>query len=342
GGSSGSVDVGPAAAVPQNAALYLDATVKPTGSSEANARRALGKILDTGDPGAKIVNLIDRNVAHIKKGETFTYEQDIAPWLGNQIGLFATTLQEGQDPTLLLESTNDAAAMAAERKDARDLGPGGSYKGHSYDHEQHGKVFGTANGFAIYGPLQGLRQAVDAINGDSLGDSTEFKDALGKLPDDRLGTLYTIPRTLLNAIPPGQIDPMSRTLVERTGGASLDKPVAGALTASPNSVDLQFIGAANGVATPQSSLIGDVPAQSWLAFGVANLGDVVKRTLDEVKDQIPNYDSAVQQIQEITGSSLDQLTGSLGDAVLYVQGTRRSTLTGALVVRTKNPDLTGR
>ena len=31
GGGSSSVDVGPAAAVPANAAIYIDGTVKPTG-----------------------------------------------------------------------------------------------------------------------------------------------------------------------------------------------------------------------------------------------------------------------------------------------------------------------
>src|SRR3954454_5567058 len=50
----------------------------------------------------------------------------------------------------------------------------------------------------------------------------------------------------------------------------------------------------------------------------------------------------VQQIQSTTGSSLDQLTGSLGDAVVYVQGTTQQTLTGALIVQSKDTELTGR
>ncbi|HKH22724.1 MAG TPA: hypothetical protein VKA88_03805, partial [Solirubrobacterales bacterium] len=79
GGGSSDVDVGPAAAVPQSAPIYVDATVRPTGSAEQNARQALGKVLDTDDPGAKIVALLDKSITHIKPGETFTYEQDIAP-----------------------------------------------------------------------------------------------------------------------------------------------------------------------------------------------------------------------------------------------------------------------
>jgi hypothetical protein len=342
GGDSSNVDVGPATAVPESASIYADATVKPTGSAEANVRQALGKVLDTSDPSAKIVDLIDKNVTHVKKGQTFTYEQDVAPWLGQKVAVFATSLGNDAQPTFLLQSTNDAAAMASERKDSRDLGPGGSYKGHEYDKQSDGLVFGTAGGYAIYGPLQGFQQAVDAMNGDSLGDSSDFKDAIGKLPEDRLGTFYTVPKTLLDALGPDQIDQSSRALLEQSAGEALDKPVSGALTASANSFNLEFIGGDNGVETPESSLLGDVPSQSWLALGIGNLGDVVKRTLDQAKDQIPNYDSVVQQIESTTGSSIDQLTGALGDAVVYVEGTTQPTLTGALVVKTEDPDLTGR
>ncbi|HKG36027.1 MAG TPA: DUF3352 domain-containing protein, partial [Solirubrobacterales bacterium] len=310
--------------------------------AEQNARQALGKVLDTDDPGAKIVALLDKSITHIKPGETFTYEQDIAPWLGEKVGLFATSFAEGSDPTILIESTNDAAAMASERKDSRDLGPAGSYKGHQYDKDTDGRVFGTAGGFAIYGPLAGFQQAVDAMNGESLGDSDDFKDAIGDLPDDRLGTFYTIPKTLISAIGEGQIDPSSQALLEKSAGESLDKPISGALTASPNSFDLEFVGGDNGVETPESALLGDVPAQSWLALGIGDLGDVAKRSLDQLKGQIPNYDEAVRQIESTTGSSLDQLTDAFGDAALYVEGTTESTLTGALVVQAKDPDLTGR
>src|SRR5919108_5183658 len=61
GGDSGgsTADVGPAAAVPANAPLYLDATVKPTGQAQTDAKAALSKVLDTQDPGGKIVSLIE-------------------------------------------------------------------------------------------------------------------------------------------------------------------------------------------------------------------------------------------------------------------------------------------
>jgi hypothetical protein len=340
GGGGSNVDVGPAAAVPANTPIYIDATVRPTGSAEVGAKAAAGKIMGTSDPGTKLQSLIDKSITHIKPGETFTFQQDIAPWLGQKLALFYDSLRSS-DPTVVVESTNNSAALAAERKDSRDLGPGGSYKGHPYDKQSDGNVFGTLDGFVVFGPLAGFQQAVNASQGDSIGGSSDFKDAIDGLPSDRLGTVYTVPKTLFDAIPTDQFDQSTQQALEKAAGDSLDKPVAGALTASASNITLEATGG-NSAETPQSSLLGNVPADSWLALGIGNLGDVAKHTVDQLKDQIPDFDTIQGQIQSATGSSLDQLTGSLGDAALYVEGTTQNTLTGALVVQSKDTELTGR
>jgi Protein of unknown function (DUF3352) len=343
---SGDVDVGPAAAVPQNAALYLDGTVNPTGSAEADARAAAAKIMGTNDPGGKIVSLIEREAK--AEGHPIDYQRDVAPWLGEKAGVFFTSLADNAEKGAVVVQTTDVNASLAFARKASGSTPTNpaprTYKGVSYqtDPSQAGNVFGVVGNFLVEGDPAGFRAAVDASQGESLGDSSDFKDAIGDLPDDRLGTIYTIPKSLLGALGPGQIDASSRQLLEKSAGDSLQQPVSGAITASATSIDLEATGGSNGVDTPQSSLIGDVPSGAWLALGAADLGDAVKRTLDQVKDSIPNFDQAVQQLEAATGSSLDQLTGSLGNAALYVEGTTPSTLTGALMVQSRNPDLTGR
>ena len=348
GGNSGSgdVDVGPAAAVPQNAALYLDGTVNPTGSAEADARAAAAKIMGTNDPGGKIVSLIEREAK--ADGHPIDYQRDVAPWLGEKAGVFFTSLADNAEKGAVVVQTTDVNASLAFARKASGSTPTNpaprTYKGVSYqtDPSQARNVFGVVGNFLVEGDRAGFRAAVDASQGESLGDSSDFKDAIGDLPDDRLGTIYTIPKSLLGALGPGQIDASSRQLLEKSAGDSLQQPVSGAITASATNIDLEATGGSNGVDTPQSSLIGDVPSGAWLALGAADLGDAVKRTLDQVKDSIPNFDQAVQQLEAATGSSLDQLTGSLGNAALYVEGTTPSTLTGALMVQSRNPDLTGR
>jgi hypothetical protein len=346
GGDSSNADVGPAAAVPANTPLYVDVTVKPTGSAKADANAALGKVLDTDDPGAKIISLLQKESK--AEGQPINYQQDIAPWLGEKIGIFGTSLAGDAKGAYVAETTDPAAALSLARKatgdSATDPAPQ-TYNGASYqtDKNQPDQVFGTVGNFLVYGDVEGFKAAVDAEGGDSLGDDSDFKDSLDQLPADRLGTFYTVPKTLIDSIGPGQFDEQSQAILEKTSGQSLEEPVAGALTASASSFDLQFIGGDNGVETPESSLVADVPGDSWLVFGLGNLGDTAKNTLEQLKDSgIPDLEQGLSQVEQATGASIDQLTGALGDAVLYVRGTTEPTLNGALVVQTKDPDLTGR
>ncbi|MFL5907430.1 MAG: DUF3352 domain-containing protein [Solirubrobacterales bacterium] len=346
GGGGGNVDVGPAAAVPANTPIYIDAVVRPTGTAQTDAKAAASKILSTPDPGGKIISLIEQGTK--ANGHPINFQQDVSPWLGKEAGIFFTTLS-GPDSqgTVVVESTNANAALAFARKatGSTPANPASqTYNGVSYqtDPTNTTNVFGTVGNFLVEGPLTGFKAAVDASKGDSLGDSSDFKDSIGDLPDDRLGTFYTVPKNLLAAIPAGQLGPSGQNLLQQSAGENLDKPFAGAVTATSDSIDLDLKGGGNEIDTPESSLLGDVPAQSWLALGIGNLGERVKQTIDQLRDQVPSIEAILNQVQSTTGSSIDELTGSLGDAVLYVQGTTQSTLSGALVIQTKNSSLTGR
>ena len=213
GGGSSSVDVGPAAAVPANAALYLDGTVKPTGTAQANAKAALSKILKTPDPGAKIISLIEKQSK--ADGHPINYQQDVAPWLGQKAGVFFTSLGQTSKGAAVVETTNPSAALAFARKasGATATSPAPqAYNGASYQTDPSSPpgpdqtVFGTVdNKYLVEGDLDGFKAAVDAAKGDSLGDDGDFKDAIGNLPSDRLGTLYTVPKDLISALGPDAV-----------------------------------------------------------------------------------------------------------------------------------------
>jgi uncharacterized protein DUF3352 len=341
GGSSKNVDVGPAAAVPQNAAIYLDATVKPTGVAKTNADAALGKILRTSDPGAKIVSLIDKQ--RTSTGQPVDYATDVAPWLGQKAGLFFTKLGIPAQGAAVIETTNPSSALAFAKKANGTSGSPKTVDGVTYYLSEFGRTaYGVDGNFLLVGNEAGVQDAIKAKAGDSLGDQSDFKDAIGDLPSDRLGTLYTIPKTLISSLGPAQISPSSQAFLQQSAGESLTKPVAGAISATSDAIQLDATGGSNGVETPQSSLLATVPSDSWLAVGIGHLGDVIKQNLTQLKTSIPNFESVASQIQATTGASVDQLAAALGDAVIYVGGVTQPTLTGALVVQTKDPGLTGR
>jgi hypothetical protein len=346
-GGGSEVDVGPATAVPASVALYIDGTVKPTGQTQTDAKAALSNVMNTADPGGKIVSLIEGQAK--ADGHPFNYRQDVAPWLGEQAGLFFTDLTDNaQKGAAVIETTDPGAAVAFARKVSRATATSPApqtYNGATYQTQPDDPtmVFGTVGDFLVTGDVEGFKAAVDADQGDSLGDNGDFKDSLDQLPSDRLGTFYTVPKTLLDSLGPAQIDQQAQAAIEKSAGDALEKPVAGALTASADTFDLQFIGGDDGVDTPESSLIGDVPTDSWLALGLGNLGDTAKRTIDQLKQQgVPNIEQGLAQVEQATGASIDQLTNALGDAVVYVGGESEHTLNGALVIQTRDPDLTGR
>jgi hypothetical protein len=347
GGGGGKVDVGPAVAVPANAALYMDAAVRPTGTAEAGAKAAATKIFKTSDPGGKIVSLIEQQSK--SSGHPISYQQDVAPWLGHEAALFFTSFAASDtNGAFVIETTNPQAALATAQKasgaTATNPAPQ-SYNGSSYQRapDDPTTVFGTVGNFLVEGSEASFRAAVDANKGLSLGDEGDFKDAIGNLPDDRLGTFYTVPKTLIASLPAGQFGASQQALLQKTAGDQLDKPVSGALTASADNIDLEFVGGSNGVETPESSLIGSVPSQSWLALGIGDLGKGLQNTINQLKDSgVPGIEQGLAQIQAATGASIDQLAAALGDAVLYVQGTKQQKLSGALVIHTNDPSLTGR
>ena len=347
GGGSSNVDVGPAAAVPANAAIYLDATVRPTGSAETQAKEAASKILNTSDPGGKIASVIQQQSK--SSGHPINYDQDIKPWLGNQAGLFFTSFGIHPDGAFVIETINPQAALAAGRK-AEGATPTNpqpqTYNGSSYQvaPDDPTTVFGTVGNDLVEGSVAAFKSVVDATKGDSLGDSSDFKDAIDNLPDNRLGTFYSIPKTLIAAVPGGQINPGAQALLQEAGGESLDKPVTGSLTASGDNLNLEFQSqGTGGVETPESSLVGAVPGDAWLALGIGDLGGVARRTLDQLKTAgIPNLEQNLSQVEAATGSSINDLTAAFGDAVLYVKGTSQKALSGALVIHVNNAELTGR
>src|SRR4051794_36155527 len=83
--SSSGGDADPAKVLPAGTTVYLEAAVRPDGDQADNAAALLGKVLRTDDGPAKLQQLFDDSVKDDAHGAT--YEKDVAPWLGQRIGL---------------------------------------------------------------------------------------------------------------------------------------------------------------------------------------------------------------------------------------------------------------
>jgi hypothetical protein len=334
GGEDESVDVGPAAVVPTNAPAYFDVSVRPEGGAREGAEAAAGKILGTDDPGATLISLIEDAAA--EEDPDFDWAEDVEPWLGEKVGVFPTSLAGESEAGLVIETTDPEAALDFVRTQDDVSGAEQDYEGTSFQLDSEGDAFGIVDDFLVSATPKGFKRVVDAAQEDSLGDSDQFTDSIGELSDERLATLYAVPREFLEAIPEEELAPEDRNLFLEAIGASADTPVLGELTASADQLELELSAVGGTVETEQSNLLAQVPGEAWLALGLGDIGSAVQNGLDSVESAEVKGLSGGQlraQLDELTGLDLDAVAQALGGGAIFVQGTSTSDLRGALIIQ---------
>jgi Protein of unknown function (DUF3352) len=334
----GEVDIGPAAMVPANAPLYLDVSLRPEGDAREGAEAAAGKILGSDDPGATLISLFEDEVS--AGGSGFDWEEDVEPWLGEKVGFFPTSLAGESEVALVAETTDPEQALEFIRADEGASGPEREYNGSSYQVDpEDGDALGVVDDFLISATPKGFKRVVDAAQEDSLGDSDQFKDSIGGLSDDRLATLYAVPREFFGAIPPEQIDQAGRNLLLEAMGASADAPVLGELNASAEDLELELSATGGTVDTEQSNLLNQVPTEAWLALGLGDIGNTVQSALDSVETADVKGLSGEQlraQLDEMTGLDLEQVAQALGGGAVFLQGSSTLDLRGAMIIQSSD------
>ncbi len=93
-------------------------------------------------------------------------------------------------------------------------------------------------------------------------------------------------------------------------------------------------------ANADAELIERLPAESWAAIGVPDLGPALERTLDQLsRSGLPGANSLEAAVQAETGLDLaDDVTSWLGDGAAYVAGTSPDSIEVGLRAETTDPE----
>lgn len=344
GGDDGSD--GPASLVPADAPAYFEAVVRPEGDAAESAEAALGKIIDSDDPGQEIITQIEESAA--EDGTDFDYEADIEPWLGERLGIYPSSLAGESEVVLVLETTDPVKALEFISSQEDSTGEKLEYNGAVYELDADGDAFGIIDDFLVFGDEAGFKKTVDTSDGDDvLADSDEFNDSVDDLPSERLATLYAVPRTFIEAIPEEEIDPQGRDIILEALDESGDEPILGDLTASDSAITFELSsGGGADVSTEESALVSELPAEAWLGLGFADIGAAVENGLSSIENAgIPGIDAATirEQLKAQLGINLDSdVINALGDGALFVQGTTMKNVGGALVIESTDPAASAR
>ena len=344
-GQSGSGDGGadPASLVPAGAPVYVQAAVRPQGERRDDALAAAGKIMRTGDPAARLRELVDKELAD----DGLTWERDFAPWLGDDAGIWATNLEAAEPSYAAIVATKDAdAARAALAKleKTSDSGPytRRSYKGLDYRVDGEGVANGLVDDFVVIGTESAFKRTADTRDADNLAGSDRYEDAIGDLEEKRLGHFYVDVEPLLD----GAIrnDPQAAQDLEQLKSLfPLDRlgPVTGSFEADADGMALDALvsGVPDGpfrklaeLSSGGTDLLGDLPGDAWGAFAIPKLGESARSLFSAFAGAIGGA-AIAGQVEQATGLDLQQDVFSwVGDTGVFVRGADMTSLDGALVI----------
>jgi hypothetical protein len=342
-GSDSSSSSGAASLAPGGSLVYAEATLDPDEDQQAAVESLIEKFPGEGSARDRIRSLMES--AFSDSG--LSYEKDVEPWLGDEAAFFVSRLSPtGDDATAaaLVATEDEGKTEDAIEKAGKGDGRKASYKDHDYHAFAGDTAAGVLDGWLVVGNAAGFKAAVDASeDGKSLEDDDRYETALADAPEERLGFVYVNSPALVEQLESsdagatlGQFrdlfkDPFVATVNADSAGVRLEAVVPESLAAG-----LPML--AEG-----SDLVGDLPADSWLALAQPELGKTLEQFLDIFAAQLGGRDAIEQQLKRATGLDLqDDVISWMGDWALFVRGATLEDLGGALIIETSDEAASGR
>ncbi|HEY6781489.1 MAG TPA: DUF3352 domain-containing protein [Thermoleophilaceae bacterium] len=329
---------GAASLAPTDAVVYAEATISPSGDQKQQLEDLLAKFPGGKDVGAKIEQALEDAVS--ESDGSISYKDDIKPWLGDDAAVFVGGFGVGSEPrdiAVLLATDDEDKALAAVKK-SEPKAKQASYEDVDYitfTDDGDAMAAGTLDGWLVVGTISGFKSAVSASEGGGLAGTDQYEQALKGADEDRLGFVYVDTKALVDlaaGMPGG-----GQALKSFSG---LTEPVVATVSADADGAEIAATVQTDGKSPfgpligEGSELLGDVPADAWLALGQPDLGKTIELQLDQLGDSVASKDQIEQQLRGATGLSLDEALGWMGDFSLFVRGETLSELGGALVVQT--------
>lgn len=352
GDEDAGTDLGPdpATMVPGDAPVYVEAVIEPGDAVRSDLDAALGKLLGGDDAGARIQAAIDAALADEDAG--MTYAADIEPWLGRRAGAFVSSYDakgdgKGSAAAAIAVTDPEAAGefvdkLADEtfRRPARE-----EYEGTELTVDRRDETWiGVSGDFLLAGTGEGVRAAIDAGAGESLADRDDAETGRDLVPDERLFSVYVDPQATLAMLEEsGELDKKQLDDVREQIGEYGDGAAVAWGTASADALTLAGSGPAPEDGVETTDLLGELPADAWLALAGSDLGERLDGSLGDlqsgVKSEVesslgglPGAIDPADAIESATGLDPERDLSWVGDAAAFVEGSSLLGLGGGAVL----------
>lgn len=352
GGDKASGNLDPATLTPASASAYLGVTVRPEGERKENAQRISRALFGTDSPGQAILDLAAKATG--QSGVDF--ERDADPWLGDRaaVALLPATSGGGADIVLIAASRDDDKARGALERSGR-LPQEGTFRDAAYRRSGDGRLAGAVfEGALVLGSERAVQGVIASARDDSvLSEAARYTQAIGELPKDGVATAYLDVGAVAELIGGLLGGGTTAQLIEPVLSAQGDA-IAASVIAERDGLRIEAVGTGtgSGIAAVQakggaSDAIRTLPGDSWLALGISDVGATVGTLLDAASSagglQAIGLNVLLGQIESSLGLRLrEDVLAWMGAGGLFVRGTAKGRVSGALVVKSKDPAATRR
>lgn len=321
--------------VPAGSVMYGEADLAP----EGDQKQAIDSILSKFPDGqAGLADLIEKGLR--ESDAPISFKTDIEPWLGDEAAFFVGGIGQSGNAkasAALIATTDEDKARDALEKSAEGKITKHDYKDVEYLTDSTGDAGAVFDGFLVLGTEDGLKAAIDTSEGgEKLSDDEDYKKAIDDAASDRLGFFFVNSRELVNAM-----REVGNTLPE-SFEKYFKEPIVATVDADDDGVMVEAdvpaqLGQSFAFLGEGSELLGDMPADSWAAFGQKDLGKLIDFYIDSFGSVIGDRNQIEGQFKAATGLDLQQdVLSWMGDFGVFVRGTTLSNLDGALVVQTSD------
>jgi hypothetical protein len=341
GGGGGGASDDLASLAPSDASLYLESVIRPEGGQRDAIESLASQVGGIQDPGAAIIARLNAVLA--QTGPDVSYEKDVEPWLGGRAAIFFRSFQGDPPPFAALVETTDSGAAQAFLEKVAAAGheiKQATYNGVKYfqtSAEAGSIAVGVVGDFLAFGTLDEFKAAVDASDGSSLADSSNFQDATATVPSDNLGLGYVDSSKAIDAIS-STMSPLEATALKPLLATLSSGPAGFSVSARPDEASLD-VSLPSGALPPLAGgdLVGKAPADVWFAIGAQNLGATLTDALDRVTKTIPGAGVIESQIQRESGVDPREALSWMQDGYEFVGGTSENTIDIGLVIQSSDP-----
>ena len=246
----------------------------------------------------------------------------------------ATTKDEEAAQAAIDRAVSDSDKTFSER----------TYKDVSYKASTDSAA-GIVEGFAVFGTEAEFKRTVDAAKGDGLDSDEPYQKAMDRLEEDRLGSFYFDVKAVIDQA--AREDPDSAQQLEQAKRLfPFDKlgPVAGAFVANGDrlavdaAAEIPESALPGGVGGGTTPLFGELPGDSWVAFGTPDFGATLKALYQQAAGALGGAAIENQLRQELGLDLQEDVFSWVGDIAVFARGTTMDALDGGVVIEVTDSD----